>query len=44
MYTLIFTFLDSKQNDRKLWSEWQQAFPKFELLLIPMWMQFILNK
>jgi hypothetical protein len=36
MYILIFTFLYSKQNERKLWSEWQQAFPKFDLLLIPL--------
>jgi hypothetical protein len=33
-YILTFTFLDSKRDDKRLWTEWQQAFPEFSLLLI----------
>ena len=34
LYTLILIFLDSKQEDRRFWTEWQQAFNEFGLLLI----------
>jgi len=33
-YILIFVFLDSKLEDKKLYTECQQAFPDFHLLLI----------
>jgi hypothetical protein len=34
LYILTFTFLDSRRDDKRLWTEWQQAFPEFSLLLI----------
>jgi hypothetical protein len=34
LYILTFKFLHSKREDRRLWTEWQQAFPEFSLLLI----------
>jgi hypothetical protein len=40
LYILTFTFLDSRRDDKRLWIEWQQAFPEFSLLLIASWIQF----
>jgi hypothetical protein len=40
LYVLTFTFLDSRRDDKRLWTEWQQAFPEFSLLLISSWIQF----
>jgi hypothetical protein len=40
LYILIFKCLDSRREDRRLWTEWYQAFPKFNLLLISSCMQF----
>jgi hypothetical protein len=40
LYILTFTFLDSRGEDKRLWTEWQQAFPEFSLLLISSFMQF----
>jgi hypothetical protein len=40
LYILTFTFLDSRQKDKRLWTEWQQAFLKFSLLLISSCMLF----
>ena len=40
MYTLIFKFLDSKLEDKKFCTEWQQAFTDFNLLLISSWIEF----
>jgi hypothetical protein len=34
---LIFTFLDSKVEDKRLW---QKAFPDLSVLLISLWMEF----
>jgi hypothetical protein len=34
LHILTFTFLDSRRDDKRLWTEWQQAFPEFSLLLI----------
>jgi hypothetical protein len=34
LYVLTFTFLNSRQEDKRIWTEWQQAFPDFSLLLI----------
>jgi len=34
LYILIFKFLDSNLVDKRVCSEWQQAFPGFNLLLI----------
>jgi len=34
LYTLIFILLDNKCEDKRFWTEWQQAFPEFNLLLI----------
>jgi hypothetical protein len=31
LYILTFNFLDNRQEDRRLWTEWQQAFPEFSL-------------
>jgi hypothetical protein len=40
VYNLTFTFLDSRRDDKRLWTEWYQAFPEFSLLLISSWIQF----
>ena len=40
LYILIFKFLDSKLEDKWLCTEWQQAFPDFNLLLISSWIEF----
>jgi len=34
LYTLVFVLLDNKCKDKRFWTEWQQAFPAFNLLLI----------
>jgi len=34
LYILIFTFMDSKLEDQRFCTEWQQAFPECNLLLI----------
>jgi hypothetical protein len=39
-YILTFTFLDSRRDDKRLWTEWKQAFPEFSILLISSWIQF----
>jgi hypothetical protein len=31
---LIFKLLDSRREDKSFWTEWQQALPEFNLLLI----------
>jgi hypothetical protein len=28
LYILTFTFLDSRRDDKRLWTEWKQAFPE----------------
>ena len=40
LYILIFKFLDSKLEDKRFCTEWQQAFPDFSLLLISSWIEF----
>ena len=40
LYILIFKFLDSKQEDKRFCTEWQQAFADFNLLLITSWIEF----
>jgi hypothetical protein len=40
LHILIFTFLDSRREDKRFWTAWKQAFPEFSLLLISSWMQF----
>jgi hypothetical protein len=37
---LIFTFSDSKLEDKRFFTEYQQAFPDFNLLLISSWTEF----
>jgi hypothetical protein len=32
-FNLIFMFLDSRSEDNRFWTEWQQALPEFNLLL-----------
>jgi hypothetical protein len=29
-----------RREDKRFWTEWQQAFPEFNLLLISSWMSF----
>jgi hypothetical protein len=29
LYILTFEYLDSRREDRRLWTEWQQAFSEF---------------
>jgi hypothetical protein len=33
-YILIFMFLDSRREDKKFWTEWQQALHEFHVVLI----------
>jgi hypothetical protein len=33
LYILTFTTLDSKREDKRLWTKWQQAFPEFNLFV-----------
>ena len=45
---LIFKFFDSKLEDKRFCTEWKQAFPDFNMLLVSSWMevwfvQFFLN-
>jgi len=40
LYILIFIFLDSKLEDKRFCTEWQQALPDCNLLLIYSWMKF----
>jgi len=28
LYTVVLTFSDSKREDKRFWTEWQQAFPE----------------
>jgi hypothetical protein len=39
LYISTFTFLDSRREDKRLWTEWWQAFPEFSLLLVSSWIQ-----
>jgi hypothetical protein len=34
VYILIFTFLGSKREGRRFWTEWWQALPEFSFFLI----------
>jgi hypothetical protein len=34
LYILMFKLSDSNREDRRFWTEWQQALPEFCLLLI----------
>jgi len=40
LYISIFKSLDSKLEDKRFCTEWQQAFPDFNLLLISTWIEF----
>jgi hypothetical protein len=40
LYVLILTFSDSKLEDKIFRTEWQQAFPDFNLFLIPSRIEF----
>jgi len=39
LYILIFIFLDSKLEDKVFCTEWQQAFPDFNLLFMYFWIE-----
>jgi hypothetical protein len=39
-YILMSKFLGRRREDKRLWKEWQQAFPTFNLLFISSWAQF----
>jgi len=39
LYILTFKFLDSELEDKRLCTEWQQAFNDFNLLLTPSWIK-----
>jgi hypothetical protein len=38
LYILTFTFLNSRREGKRLWTEWKQALPKFNLPLISSFM------
>ena len=40
LYILVFIFLHNKLEDKRLCTEWQQALPDFNLLLISSWKEF----
>jgi hypothetical protein len=40
LYILIFRFFDNRRKDRRLWTEWQQALPELNPLLISSWIKF----
>jgi hypothetical protein len=40
LYILIFISFDSKLEEKIFCTEWQQAFPDFNLLLISSWIEF----
>jgi hypothetical protein len=40
LYILIFMFLDSRQEYKRLWIKWWQAIPEFSLLLISSGIKF----
>jgi hypothetical protein len=40
LYILIYLVLVRKWEDKRLWREWYQVFPKFNLLLISSWIPF----
>ena len=40
LYILIFKFLGSNLEDNRFCTEWEQAFPNFNLLLIYSWIEF----
>jgi hypothetical protein len=40
LYILTFTFLDSRRDDKRLWTERYQALLEFSLLLISSFKQF----
>jgi hypothetical protein len=40
---LIFMLFNSRWENTRLWTEWQQALPEFSLLLISSWIRFSLS-
>jgi len=40
LYILVFKFLESKLKDKIFCTEWEQALPEFNLLLISSWREF----
>jgi hypothetical protein len=41
LYILVlFKISEMRQEGRRLWTDWQEAFPEFNLLLISSWMKF----
>jgi hypothetical protein len=40
LYILIFTFLGSRREDRRLWTEWWQALPGCNHILLSWWTKF----
>jgi hypothetical protein len=39
LYILIFALLDSRREETIFWTEWYQALPEFNLLLIASWIK-----
>jgi hypothetical protein len=42
LYILIFTFFDSRREDRRFCTELWQALPEFSLFLIFSWIKFFI--
>jgi hypothetical protein len=40
-HILIFKLLEKIREDETLWTEWQEAFPECNLVLISSWIQFL---
>jgi hypothetical protein len=41
LYILTSTVLDSRREDKRFWTEWYQALPEFNLLLICSYIKFL---
>jgi hypothetical protein len=39
-HILTFTSLDSKQENKRFWTEWRRTLPEFHFLLISSWIKF----
>jgi hypothetical protein len=41
VFVLIFTCLNSRRDNKRFWTECQQALPEFNLLLVFSWIKFL---
>jgi hypothetical protein len=41
LYIIIFTFLDSRGEVKRFWTEWRQTLPEFNVLIISSWIKVL---